>query len=549
MKALDIAYEVERQPHSVVRSDSTHRTNGIGRAVDRTADVVERACHRLDTLVDPLRHAHVAASTRATSDFRATCRSDARSCAGDRTARLRAADRSSISHSVASGALLACLVVAPALAATTQDLPATTAATAPATIETRVRATESDEIADRIRGILSEIAPLRGVRVRVSAGVVTLSGTVPSAADIERAGSIASRVAGVVTVQNDLERDLTLTTTLTPALDQFEAGIRSWLRALPLIGVALAVGLLIMAAGYLLASIQRLWRRLMPNPFLAEIAASFVRLLAIVLGLVVALELLGATALIGGVLGGAGVFGLALGLAARDTAGNYVASLMLSLRQPFRANDHVVIDGHEGRVIRLTSRATVLMTLDGNHLRIPNSIVFQSVILNYTRNPERRFWFDLGIDADDDPLDAMETGLRQMNALPFLLDTPAATAVIENVGDSNVVLRFFGWIDQTQTDFLKARSLAIQATKAALEGAGFALPEPIYRLRFDQRPAPVVDESKRSAHAETQPSTRRRPVDTAESDLRPDTDIDRMVFQERADDPRDDLLDNAKPIE
>lgn len=63
------------------------------------------------------------------------------------------------------------------------------------------------------------------------------------------------------------------------------------------------------------------------------------------------------------------------------------------------------------------------------------------MILNYTRNPERRFWFDLGIDADDDPLDAMETGLRKMNALPFLLDTPAATAVIENVGDSNVVLR------------------------------------------------------------------------------------------------------------
>src|SRR3546814_6765294 len=100
----------------------------------------------------------------------------------------------------------------------------------------------------------------------------------------------------------------------------------------------------------------------------------------------------------------------------RDTVDNYVSSLMLSLRQPFRANDHVVIEGHEGRVVRLTSRATILMTLEGNHLRIPNSTVFKAVILNYTRNPERRFDFELGIDANDDPVDGMAVGLRAISA-------------------------------------------------------------------------------------------------------------------------------------
>src|SRR3546814_18053336 len=99
---------------------------------------------------------------------------------------------------------------------------------------------------------------------------------------------------------------------------------------------------------------------------------------------------------------------------------------MLSRRQPFRANDHVVIEGHEGRVVRLTSRATILMTLEGNHLRIPNSTVFKAVILNYTRNPARRFDFELGIDANDDPVDGMAVGLRPIRALAFVLDTPAA---------------------------------------------------------------------------------------------------------------------------
>src|SRR3546814_14933697 len=131
---------------------------------------------------------------------------------------------------------------------------------------------------------------------------------------------------------------------------------------------------------------------------------------------------------------------------------------MLSLRQPFRANDHVVIEGHEGRVVRLTSRATILMTLEGNHLRIPNSTVFKAVILNYTRNPERRFDFELGIDANDDPVDGMAVGLRAIRAPDFVLDRPAASPIIEDLVDSNILLRFFAWVDRYQTTFMKGRS-------------------------------------------------------------------------------------------
>ncbi len=164
---------------------------------------------------------------------------------------------------------------------------------------------------------------------------------------------------------------------------------------------------------------------------------------------------------------------------------------MLSLRQPFRANDHVLIDDLEGRVIRLTSRATILMTLDGNHLRIPNGQVFKAVILNYTRNPQRRFEFELGIDADDDPDAARRLGRETLAGLPFVLDQPGPEARTEAVGDSNIVIRFLGWIDQREADWFKARSRAIATVKTALEDAGFGLPEPIYRLRFDPRSEPL----------------------------------------------------------
>lgn len=443
-------------------------------------------------------------------------------------------------------------LLAPGVSALAQEAPTSPVETpaAPVTaIATKTTATENADIAGRIQSIFSEIEALKTVRVQVSAGVVTLSGTVPTAADAKRAEEIASRVSGVVTVQNDVTRDLDVGTNLTPAVGQFGQDLRGVVQALPLLGVAFAIGLAIAFLGHLLASFGSLWRRLMPNTFLAELAATFIRIMFIILGLVAALQVLGATALLGGVLGGAGVIGIAIGFAVRDNVANYVSSIMLSLRQPFRANEHVVIEEHEGRVVRLTSRATVLMTLDGNHLRIPNAIVFKAVILNYTRNPQRRFTFDLGMDADDDPNEAMAVGLAAVNGLDFVLDTPKATAIIQDVGDSNILLRFFGWLDQAETDFLKGRSCAISAAAQALTKAGFALPEPIYRLRFDES-APLslksVDSAKEAKRGPSKPAS--LPLDSDESTT-PDTHVEELVAEERAELGKEDLLDRNRPIE
>jgi small conductance mechanosensitive channel len=135
-----------------------------------------------------------------------------------------------------------------------------------------------------------------------------------------------------------------------------------------------------------------------PNAFIADIYRQIVRLGFIILGVVLALDLLNLTALLGTILGAAGIIGLAIGFAVRDTVENFIASIMLSIRQPFRPKDLVEIEGELGHVIRLTSRATILLSLDGNHIRLPNATVFKAKIINYSRNDERRFTFALGID-------------------------------------------------------------------------------------------------------------------------------------------------------
>lgn len=71
--------------------------------------------------------------------------------------------------------------------------------------------------------------------------------------------------------------------------------------------------------------------------------------------------------------------------------------------------------------------------------------------------------------------------------MDFALDKPKVTAVIKEVGDSNIILQFQVWVNQSEADFYKARSIAIRETKHALEDEGFSLPEPIYQLRFNHK--------------------------------------------------------------
>ncbi|UVI39742.1 mechanosensitive ion channel domain-containing protein [Qipengyuania spongiae] len=460
-------------------------------------------------------------------------------------------------------AILALILAAPLAAmlpAPADPEPQETATAAPAQTIADTQDSGADQrISERISGIFAELPAFRSVRVSVQQGVVSLTGTVPKAEDVDRAEAIAGRVTGVVTVENGLERDISVDGGLG-GVANLQDRLDDFLALLPLIGVAAVVAAVIALIGYLLAGLTGVWHRLAPNSFLAELIASAIRFAFVVGGVVIALDMIGAGALMGAVLGGAGVVGIALGFAMRDTIENYVASLMLSLRQPFRANDWVLIDDLEGRVIRLTSRATILMTLDGNHLRIPNAQVFKAVITNFTTNPQRRFQFDLGVDADDDAVAARHLGRDTLAALDFVLAEPPPEARILEVGDSNVLIRFLGWVDQRETDWWKAQSRAIPAVKAALEDAGFGLPEPIYRLRFDPRSAslPFANEPTsgvvREGSGEGTPAAPkpRRTVTDIEEDVRPTNEIAEMVDEERrasGGGQEKDLLDHSRPVE
>ena len=354
---------------------------------------------------------------------------------------------------------------------------------APASIDTESSPGEDAEIRERLLGIYGALAALDRLEVSVDSGVVTLGGTADSAAASERAVAIAGQVRGVIEVIDESVVDTNVGRRLRATLDRIGDTAFASLAALPVLLLALLVVALFWWLGRWIGARRSLFRSVAPNGFIAELLGGLVHILVLLLGLFLALSLLDATSIIGTVLGAAGIVGLAVGFAVRDTVENYIASILLSLRTPFLARDYVRIDEHEGHVARLTSRATVLISLDGNHIRIPNATVYKATIVNYTRDPARRFAFTVGVDTDLDLEAAQQVALDAVHGVNGVLEEPPAKVIVDELGDSNVSLRVLAWVDQRESDFFKARGVAIRHVKQAFDEAGIVMPEPIYRVK------------------------------------------------------------------
>lgn len=206
------------------------------------------------------------------------------------------------------------------------------------------------QIESRLRAIFAEVDGLAGVQVEVNAGVVRLTGNAPSAELIDRVDALATGMPGVVFVDNQVRQPEAVAERIEPAIER----LRGWWTGLVGLLPLLAIAIVILVAGWLLARQVRRWSRpfawAIRNDLIREIVQQSLSLTVIIIALLLALELLDATALVGAVLGAAGIVGLTIGFAFRDIAENYLASLLLGARRPFSANDLVRIENHEGKV-------------------------------------------------------------------------------------------------------------------------------------------------------------------------------------------------------
>jgi small conductance mechanosensitive channel len=100
---------------------------------------------------------------------------------------------------------------------------------------------------------------------------------------------------------------------------------------------------------------------------------------------------------------GAGIAGIVIGFAAQNTLSNIIAGLSLAIFQPFRVGDRLDIMNEYGKVTDLNLRHTVIITWDNRRLIIPNSIISNEAIINWTIEDPAVIWpIDVGISYDAD---------------------------------------------------------------------------------------------------------------------------------------------------
>lgn len=352
-----------------------------------------------------------------------------------------------------------------------------------------LEAEDDAAIAARLEGILRTAEEragwLESPRVRVERGVVHLEGRAASAERKAWAGDLVRNTEGVVAVINQLEVARPPLWDFGPALAQLRELWRGVVRNLATFGIGLVVVVLGLAGAGLAA---RLTRRLLggrvASGLLRGVLARGAGFLVFVIALYVALQVIGLTRLAVTVIGGTGLVGLVLGIAFRDITENFLASVFLSMQQPFQNGDLVEIAGTQGYVQRLTTRATVLMALDGNHVQIPNSTVYKSTIRNFTSNPNRREDFVVGIGYDDRILHAQQVALRVLAGHPAVLADPEPLVLAENLGAATVSLHVYFWLDGSRHSWMKVRSSVIRLVKRAFQEEGISLPDEAREVIF-----------------------------------------------------------------
>ena len=218
------------------------------------------------------------------------------------------------------------------------------------------------------------------------------------------------------------------------------------------------------------------------------VMGKFVRAMAVLLGILIALPLVGVDVTALSVFGGA--IGVGLGFGMQKIASNYVSGFIILLDRSVRIGDLVTVDGRQGTVQEIASRYTVVKAGDGTEQIIPNETLITQSVTNHTYSNKRavvKVTASVPYDVDMDLALGILAEAGQKH--PFALRDPAPAAVILKIGDPGVDLELSIWIDdvfanaaQIRTDLLRAilagfRQHGIRIPAVRREILGFTTPE------------------------------------------------------------------------
>lgn len=148
-------------------------------------------------------------------------------------------------------------------------------------------------------------------------------------------------------------------------------------------------------------------------------------------------------------LASAGIVGLALSFAAKDTLSNLFAGVSIIMDAPYKTGDYIILDsGERGVVTDIGLRSTRILTRDDIEITIPNGIIGNSTIVNEAGGPpsQHRIRVAVGVAYGSDLDHVMETLEAVAHDNADILETPAPRVRFRTFGDSSLNFELLGWI-------------------------------------------------------------------------------------------------------
>jgi len=213
-----------------------------------------------------------------------------------------------------------------------------------------------------------------------------------------------------------------------------------------------------------------------------DLLNKFIGAIVYVSAAVISLDLLGVNVM--PFIAGAGVAGVAIGFAAKDTLSNLIAGVLLIVDRPFEIGDRIEIwsapkgSATWGDVIDIGLRATKIRTTDNIVIVIPNNDIMTRDIVNYTLiNAKIRVRINVGVAYDTDIRKASDALINLAKTVAWVSVTPLPKVVVRNFGDSSVNLQLRVWIDDARQR-MNTISAITDKIKTAFDDEGIEIPFP-----------------------------------------------------------------------
>ena len=187
-----------------------------------------------------------------------------------------------------------------------------------------------------------------------------------------------------------------------------------------------------------------------------------------------------------------GVGGVAIGFAFKDVFENFLAGVLLLLREPFSIDDYIDCEDIEGQVEEITIRDTHVRQTDGQLVVAPNAMFFKNPVTIRTARDVRRTTIICGVAYSEDVDAAREVIADAVRSVDAVRDDVRDVEIFaQEFADSAINFEVTWWTGSRPIDIRSSRDKVVAAVKSALDEAGIEIPFPYRTLTFKE-PLPLI---------------------------------------------------------